>query len=84
MEEKGRVFQESEIININFGGGAMELNYAGKHKRFLPPLLRIRRYFERAFGGQVDLYDAHSLELIPDWADSCPSTRYVVVARKGG
>ena len=84
VEEKGRVFQESEIININFGGGAMELNYAGKHKRFLPPLLRIRRYFERAFGGQVDLYDAHSLELIPDWADSCPSTRYVVVARKGG
>ena len=83
VEDKGRVFQESEIININFDGGAMELNYAGKHKRFLPPLLRIRRYFERAFGGQVDLYDAHSLELIPDWADSCPSTRYVVVARKG-
>lgn len=84
VEENGRVFQESEIININFGDGLMELNYAGKHLRFLPPLHRIRTYFERAFGGRVDLYDAHSLELIPDWADSCQSTRYVVVARKGG
>ncbi|MCB9265953.1 MAG: methyltransferase domain-containing protein [Lewinellaceae bacterium] len=82
VEDNGRVFQESEIININFRDGEMELNYAGKHLRFLPPLHRIRTYFERAFGGQVDLYDAHSLELIPDWADSCPSTRYVVVAKK--
>ncbi|MCB0579660.1 MAG: methyltransferase domain-containing protein [Phaeodactylibacter sp.] len=82
VENNGRMFQESEIININFGGGEMELNYAGKHLRFLPPLHRIRTYFERAFGGQIDLYDAHSLELIPDWADSCPSTRFVVVARK--
>lgn len=82
VEESGRVFQESEIMNINFGDEMMELNYAGKHLRFLPPLHRIRTYFERAFGGQVSLYDAHSLELIPDWADSCQSTRYVVVARK--
>jgi len=83
VEDKGRVFQESEIININFSDGEMELNYAGKHLRFLPPLHRIRTYFERAFGGRVGLYDAHSLELIPDWADSCQSTRYIVVARKG-
>lgn len=84
VEDNGRAFQESEIININFGDGEMELNYAGKHLRFLPPLHRIRTYFERAFGGQVDLYDAHSLDLIPEWADTCPSTRYVVVARKRG
>ncbi|MCB9301370.1 MAG: methyltransferase domain-containing protein [Lewinellaceae bacterium] len=84
VEDKGRVFQESEIMNINFGEGRMELNYAGKHLRFLPPLNRIRAYFERAFGGKVSLYDALSLELIPDWADSCKSTRYIVVAQKMG
>lgn len=83
LERGGRVFQESEIININFGDGVMELNYAGKHLRFLPPMHRIRTYFERAFNSQAGLYDAHSLEPIPEWADSCPSTRYIVVARKG-
>ncbi|MEZ5058922.1 MAG: hypothetical protein R2879_17955 [Saprospiraceae bacterium] len=84
IEENGRLFQESEIINIDFREEQMDINYAGKHRRFLPPMNRIRSYFEKAFKGQVDLYDAHSLELIPDWADSCKSTRYVVVARKGG
>jgi len=82
IEHQGRVFQESEIINLNFEGETMEINYAGKHRRFLPPMHRIRMYFERAFGGQVDLYDAYSLDFIEDWADSCPSTRYVVIARK--
>ena len=82
IEEKGRVFQESEITNISFVEEQMRVTYSGKHKRFLPPMNRIRTYFEKAFGGQVDLYDAHSLEMIPEWADSCQSTRYVVVAKK--
>ena len=83
LEENGRMFQESEITNISFTSGQMEISYAGKHRRFLPPVNRIRHYFEKAFGPQVDLYDALSLQPLPDWADSCPSTRYVVVARKG-
>ncbi|HHG83718.1 MAG TPA: methyltransferase domain-containing protein [Bacteroidetes bacterium] len=82
IEEDGRVFQESEIINIDFSGESMQINYAGKHKRFLPPMHRVRSYFEQAFGGKVDLLDAYSLELIPDWADSCTSTRYLVIAQK--
>ncbi len=82
IEENGSVFQESEITNISYQDGPMKVTYAGKHRRFLPPVNRVRTYFEKAFGGQVDLYDAHSLELIPEWADSCESTRYVVVARK--
>ncbi len=82
IEEKGSVFQESEITNISYQNGPMRVTYAGKHRRFLPPVNRIRTYFEKAFGGQVDLYDAYSLELIPEWADSCESTRYVVVAQK--
>ncbi len=82
IEEDGCMFQESEITNIGFLDGEMEVSYAGKHKRFLPPVNRIRTYFEKAFGGKIDLYDAKSLEAIPEWADSCKSTRYVVVAQK--
>ncbi len=82
IEDNGSMFQRSEIINVSLRDGKMRLNYAGKHNRFLPPLHRVRTYFERAFDGGVDLYDAHSLQLIPEWADSCPSTRYVVVAKR--
>jgi len=83
IEEDGRIFQESTIINADFMEDHMSLNYAGKHRRFLPPVHRMRAYFERAFGGEVHLFDAHSLEAIGEWADTCPSTRYVIVARKG-
>lgn len=82
IENEGRMFQESEIINISFMSGSMEVNYAGEHRRFLPPLHRMRMYFESAFGGKVELRDAHSLEIIPDWADSCASTRYIIIAQK--
>jgi predicted metal-dependent enzyme (double-stranded beta helix superfamily)/SAM-dependent methyltransferase len=82
IEEQGCVFQESEIVNLDFSGEQLAVNYAGKHKRFLPPLHRIRKYFEDTFGGQVELYDAHSMEIIPHEADTCPSTRYVVIAQK--
>jgi hypothetical protein len=82
IEEEGRIFQESEITNIDFTGQQMVVNYAGKHKRFLPPIHRIRQFFENAFKGKVILVDAYSLEPIPDWADTCKSTRYVVIAQK--
>ena len=83
VEVEGSLFQESAIVNVSFLEGPMRVTYAGRHRRFLPPLHRVRTYFERHFGGQVDLYDAHSLQPIPNWADTCPSTRYVVIARKG-
>ncbi len=82
IEAGGSVFQESEIINISFLDDYMRVTYAGKHRRFLPPINRVRTYFERHFRGQVDLYDAVTLEAIPEWADTCKSTRYLVVARK--
>lgn len=83
VEEGGVVFQESEITNISFMEDKMRVTYSGKHRRFLPPMHRVRHYFEKAFGGQVELFDAVTLEPLPDWADSCRSTRYVVVGRKG-
>lgn len=82
VEENGRIFQESEIVNVDFTGDKMVVNYAGKHKRFLPPIHRIRQFFTSSFGDDVQLFDAYSLEPIADWADTCKSTRYIVVAKK--
>ncbi len=84
IEEEGINYQESEIINIHFDDQQMHLNYAGKHKRYLPPVFRLRKCFESAFGPEVYLYDAVTLAPLPEWADSCRSTRYVVIARKRG
>jgi SAM-dependent methyltransferase/predicted metal-dependent enzyme (double-stranded beta helix superfamily) len=82
VEHDGYLFQDSDIINITFQQGQMEVTDAGRHRRYLPPLHRVRRNFERVFGKEVYLYDAFSLNLISESADSCPSTRYVVMARK--
>ncbi len=82
VEEEGAMFQESEITNISFQHSRMRVTYAGKHRRFLPPLHRVRTYFESYFGGPVELYDAVSLKPISAWADSCASTRYIVIAQK--
>jgi len=81
-EENGASLQESEITNVHFLDDRMDVHYAGKHKRFLAPMLRVRGYFEKYFKGGVDLYDAISLQPLNAYADSCTSTRYIVVARK--
>lgn len=82
VEEEGRMFQESEIINLDFRGGRLRVDYAGKHRRHLAPMHRVRQYFAKAFGGPVKIYDAQSLQEVPEWADSCASTRYVLIAKK--
>ena len=82
IERSGSMFLRSDIVNLCFREGKMKVSCAGKHDRFLPPVNRVRTYFEKAFGGRVDLYDAITLEPIPEWADSCVSTRYLVVAQK--
>ncbi len=83
IEKEGKMFQESEIINIDYGRETLSVNYAGKHKRFLVPLHRVRSYFEAHFKGEVKLFDALSLKEISASDDTCLSTRYFVVARKG-
>ena len=50
--------------------------------RFLPPMWRLRQEFEKAFKGKVDIYDAVTLKPIGAKADTCPSTRYLLVAQK--
>ena len=82
IEDGGVSFQESEIINLDFLNDKMNVHYAGRHKRFLAPVYRIRGYFEKYFKGGVHLYDAVNLTEIKDSDDSCDSTRYIVIARK--
>ena len=82
IEEEGLMYQRSEIINMQVQHEKLRITYAGKHKRYLPPVNRMRSYFEKAFGGEVELFDAINLKSIPEWADSCESTRYLVIARK--
>ncbi|CAG5082486.1 methyltransferase domain-containing protein [Parvicella tangerina] len=80
-EVDGKMFQESEIINVDYSHDELVINYAGKHRRFLVPIHRVRAYFEKYFN-KVLLLDAISLNEIAEDADTCPSTRYVVIAKK--
>ncbi|KAG8469440.1 hypothetical protein KFE25_005895 [Diacronema lutheri] len=82
VEEGGKMYQQSSIVNLDFRAERVVLNDAGTHKRHLPAMLRVRQMFERAFGDDVALFDAVSLQPIAREADTCASTRYVVVARK--
>jgi hypothetical protein len=82
LEEKdGRTYQCSRIINIRTQNGKMYFTNEGKHDIYLPAMMRIRLYFEHYFS-EVNLYDVETLQLISVDADTCPSTRYVVVAKK--
>lgn len=82
IEKDNHMYQKSSIINLNFMQDKTRITYEGEHERFLPPMTRVRTYFEEAFKGQVDVYDAISLQKIQENEDTCPSTRYLVVAQK--
>ncbi len=82
IEQDNCTYQQSEILNVSRSNGRMLITNEGKHLRFLPPMWRLKQKFQQAFGGQVDLYDAVTLKPIGDAADTCPSTRYLLVAQK--
>ncbi|MEC7640928.1 MAG: methyltransferase domain-containing protein [Nitrospinota bacterium] len=82
VEKGNRTYQESEIINVSRRTDKMIITHEGKHLRFMPPLWRLRQRFQAAFKGPVDVYDAVTLEPIHDNADTCPSTRYLIIAQK--
>ncbi len=80
VEKENCVYQRARIINVEFDD-KMRIADEGSYERFLPPIGRVRHYFEKTFSGPVDVYDAVSLEPILPNADTCPSTRYLVCAR---
>ncbi len=84
VEREHFTFQRSEILNVSRQSGKMLITNEGRHLRFLPPVWRLRQQFEAAFRGTVDIYDAVSLEPLGPQADTCPSTRYLLIARKEG
>ncbi len=85
LAEKGNLtYQESEIINVSRNTDKLIITHEGKHLRFMPSLLRLRHLFQRTFKGRVDVYDAVTLNPIDEKADTCPSTRYLIVASKRG
>ena len=82
IEEGNYTFQQSEILNVSKNNDRLLITNEGKHLRFLPPMWRLRQEFEKAFKGKVDIYDAVTLKPIGAKADTCPSTRYLLVAQK--
>jgi SAM-dependent methyltransferase/predicted metal-dependent enzyme (double-stranded beta helix superfamily) len=82
IEEGNYTFQQSEILNVSRNNDRLLITNEGKHLRFLPPMWRLRQEFEKAFKGKVDIYDAVTLKPIGAKADTCPSTRYLLVAQK--
>lgn len=82
IEKEGKTYQESEIINLDFREDLADVNYAGKHARYLAPIVRVREYFKKAFNSEPMLLDAFSLEEIKPDSDTCSSTRYVVIIQK--
>jgi SAM-dependent methyltransferase len=82
IEVNNHSYQSSEIINLNKLNNTIQISYEGIHKRYLPPIMRVYSIFKEAFGGEVQIFDAISLEKIEKNEDTCPSTRYLVVAQK--
>ncbi|MFQ5482335.1 MAG: methyltransferase domain-containing protein [Nitrospinaceae bacterium] len=82
IEQGNHTYQRSEILNVSRHGDELRITNEGQHLRFLPPLWRLRQKFEEAFRGTVDIFDAVTLEPIGPEADTCPSTRYLIVAQK--
>ncbi|MBF0351163.1 MAG: methyltransferase domain-containing protein [SAR324 cluster bacterium] len=82
VEKDQRMYQESEIINLSKMKGELRITYEGKHLRYLAPLQKIRKSFEKHFGANIQIYDAVTLDLLHADAETCPSTRYLVIAPK--
>lgn len=82
IEHKRHLYQESEIININRLKGVLQVTYEGRHRRYLPPLPKVRQYFKEAFGSEPEVFDPVGFEFLGPEDETTQSTRYVLVVRK--
>jgi len=80
IEKNHGIYLKTDITNVHFSEKGIRI-LPDSDERYLPPLSRVRDYFKRAFA-VVDVYDAISLEPIPEYADTCQSTRYVIIAKR--
>ena len=81
FEKEYCLYQRSQIYNVSTLDGELKITNEGEHERFLPSMRRVYNEFKQVFA-EVDLYDAVTLEKLPDYAETCVSTRYLVVAKK--
>ncbi|MCB9742577.1 MAG: methyltransferase domain-containing protein [Alphaproteobacteria bacterium] len=79
---ENRSYLRSHRLRAYVAEGRFEVIDDGAQDRYLPPMMRVRAHFERAFA-EVELRDAVSLELLERDADTCRSGRYLVLARRG-
>lgn len=82
VERENHLYLESEVININSRGRELDIQHEDKQWCYLPPMHKVRSYFEQSFSGGVELFDAVTLMPIDRAQDTCSSTRYLVVAQK--
>lgn len=80
IEAGHMMYIQSEILNVSFKHDTLRITHEGVHHRYLPPMSRVMLYFQKYFE-KVHLYDAVSLEPLSEFADTSPSTRYLVVAQ---
>ncbi|MGP0565382.1 methyltransferase domain-containing protein [Nitrospina sp. 32_T5] len=82
IEQEGHIFQRSAILNVSRLHGTLQITDEGRHLRCLPSVTRVRGWFEQAFRGPVDVYDAATLHPLDPSDETCWSTRYLVIAKK--
>ncbi|MEN1679574.1 MAG: methyltransferase domain-containing protein [Planctomycetota bacterium] len=80
-ERGGYTYQNSEIINVSRLDG-MRVTHEGVHRRFMVSPKRLREVFDKHFGDRVTAYDGKSFKVVSPESETCPSTRYVLVANK--
>ena len=80
-EQDGYTYQESEIINVS-RLGRLRVTYEGVHRRVLVSPRRLFEWFKQYFGDEVHLFDAGSFAEFSPMQETCPSTRFVICARR--
>ncbi|MEM9702344.1 MAG: hypothetical protein AAF907_07860, partial [Planctomycetota bacterium] len=81
-ERGGFTYQDSEIVNIS-RLGRLRISHEGTHRRVLVSPRRLFDLFTAQFGDDVTVFDAHSFEELSPDQETCPSTRFVICARRG-
>ena len=69
------MYQQSDIIIVSWDtkDDHLKINDSGLHERWLAPISRIIDTIQKSFS-RVRVFDAVSMEKLPNYADTSPST----------
>ena len=82
IEANHHTLQRSSILNVSRQRGQLRITDEGSYSRTLPSLMKVRSLFAQHYTAALHVFDAVTLERLPDDADTSPSTRYLIVAGK--